>query len=72
MAQHYIGFNRGLEGAKPSDFTTGTSTGNTDMEFRYDDTKNLTRKDLMLFLEAVERFVESQLLMKIVGAAPDL
>jgi len=70
MAQHYIGFNRGVEGFKPSDFTTGTSTGSTDMEFRYDDSKSLTRLDLMKFLEAVERFVETQLLIG--GTAPDL
>lgn len=70
MAQHYIGLNRGLEGFTPSDFTVGTSTGSTDMEFRYDDTKSLTRKDLHNFLCAVERYVESNLLQS--GTPPDL
>lgn len=63
MASEYVGFNRGQEGFLPSDFTVGTSTGGTDMEFRYDKTKSLTRKDLVNFLCAVERWVESQLLI---------
>ena len=53
MAQHYIGFNRGKEGLTISDYTTGTSTGSTDMEFRFDDTKSLTKLDVQKFLDVV-------------------
>lgn len=70
MTMHYIGFNRGVEGFKPSDFTVGTSTGGTDMELRYDDTKSLTRLDLVKFVEALERYIETQLLLG--GTPPDL
>lgn len=70
MADRFIGFNRGVEGFKPSDFTVGTSTGSTDMELRYSDSASLTRKDLILFLCAVERYLESQLLQG--GVVPDL
>lgn len=63
MASKFVGFNRGVEGFTPSDFTVGAATGGTDMEFRYDQTKSLTRKDLVNFLCAVERWVESQLLI---------
>lgn len=70
MASRYIGFNRGVEGFKPSDFTIGASTGSTDMEFRYDTGQSLTRKDLHNFLCAVERFIESQILIG--TTTPDL
>lgn len=70
MASTYVGFNRGVEGFKTNDFTVGASTGSTDMEFRYDGTKSLTRKDLVNFLCACERWVESQLLIG--TTTPDL
>lgn len=63
MASVFVGFNRGVEGTKPNDFTVGATTGGTDMEFRYDQTKSLKRVDLVKFLCAAERWVESQLLI---------
>lgn len=70
MAQFYIGLNRGQEGFKQTDFTTGASTGNTDMEFRLDDSRNLTRKDVKNALCAIERWFESNIFTK--GNAPPL
>lgn len=70
MTQHYIGFNRGVEGFAPSDFTTGTATGSTDMELRYDDTKTLTREDVYKFCKACMRFLDSQVLMASASQPP--
>lgn len=59
MASLYIGLNRGQTGAQSSDFTIGTSTGATDVELRIDTGKSLTRMDVSLILEAIERVIES-------------
>jgi hypothetical protein len=59
MADHFVGLNRGQEGFNYSDFTTGTSTGATDVELRVADAKNLTKKDVHDILEAFERFFEN-------------
>lgn len=60
MADHFVGFSRGVEGTKFSDFTTGTSTtGGLSMELRITD--GAVRKvDVVKFLEAVENFIETQ------------
>jgi hypothetical protein len=60
MADHFVGFSRGVEGSKYSDFTTGTSTtGGLSMELRITD--GAVRKiDVLKFLEACERFIENQ------------
>jgi hypothetical protein len=70
MADRFIGLNRAQEGFKPSDFTVGSSTGSTDMELRYSDSANLTRKDICNFLEACERYLLSNMLQG--GVVPDL
>lgn len=67
MADLFVGFNRGVEGFKPSDFTTGSSTGSTDIELRLDDTKGFTRLDVLKALEAFRRYFESQIIQ---GANP--
>lgn len=60
MADHFVGFSRGVEGFKYSDFTTGTSTtGSLSMELRVTDGA-VRRIDVIKFLEAVERFFENQ------------
>ncbi len=59
MADHFVGLNRGQEGFLFSDFTTGTSTGATDVELRVADAKSLTRKDVHNIIEAFERFFEN-------------
>lgn len=60
MADHFVGFSRGVEGSKYSDFTTGTSTtGSLSMELRVTDGA-VRRVDVLKFLEAVERFIENQ------------
>lgn len=55
MASKFIGMNRGGSEA-PDELTVGSSTGSTDMELRVDTGKSLTRLDVHLFLEAVERY----------------
>lgn len=62
MADHYVSINRGKEGFKLSDFTSGASaTTADDIELRIADAANLTRKDVILALKAFERFYESKL-----------
>jgi hypothetical protein len=60
MADHFVGFSRGVEGFKASDFTTGTSsTGGLSMELRITD--GAVRKvDAVKFLKAAERFIENR------------
>ena len=57
MADHFLGINRGQQGFGDSDFTYGTSTGSTDIELRIADGVGLTEKDVLLALEAFERFL---------------
>lgn len=60
MASHYVSLNRGVSGTKYSDFTTGTSSTGTDqIELRVLDGASLTRKDVDLALEALERFFQN-------------
>lgn len=59
MASEYIGYNRGAD-LSPMQATVGTSTGSTDVELRIDLTKSLTREDIILITEAIERYVLDQ------------
>lgn len=60
MASHYVSLNRGVQGEKYSDFTTGTSSTATDhVELRVLDGAGLTRKDVHLIIEAFERFFQN-------------
>lgn len=62
MSNHYVSINRGKDGFKLSDFTTGSSsTSGDDIELRVADGASLKRKDVVLALEAFERFFESKL-----------
>ncbi len=57
MADHFISLNRGEQGFKADDFTTGTSsTSGDDIELRVADGAALTLKDIQVALEAFERF----------------
>lgn len=60
MADHFVGFSRGVEGFKAIDFTTGTATtAGLSMELRVTD--GAVRKiDVVKFLEAAQRFIENQ------------
>jgi hypothetical protein len=63
MAGISLSLSRGVEGFKLSDFTVGTSTpGTGDIELRYNTTdtnsKNLTRKDVILACKAFIRALE--------------
>lgn len=60
MASHYISLNRGVQGFKYSDFTTGTSSSASDaIELRVLDGASLSKKDVLVALEAIERFFEN-------------
>lgn len=60
MADHFVGFSRGVEGFKFSDFTTGVATtAGLSMELRVTDGA-VRRIDVIKFLEAIERFFENQ------------
>jgi hypothetical protein len=68
MADHFVGFSRGIEGFKYSDFTTGTSsTGALTMELRVTDGASLSKKDVHNFLQALERFFENAQQVKAAG-----
>lgn len=59
MADHYVSLNRGVQGFKASDFTTGTSSTSTDqIELRVLDGASLTKMDIHNALCAFERFFE--------------
>jgi hypothetical protein len=61
MANHFVSINRGKDGFKSSDFTTGASTtSGDDIELRVADGASLTRKDVQVALEALERFFENK------------
>jgi hypothetical protein len=54
MASEYFGLNRGSQyELQPEEWTIGTSTGSTDMEFRMDLTKSLNTMDLVRFFEGL-------------------
>lgn len=62
MASHFVSLNRGQEGSNYSDFVTGAaSSGNVGIELRLDDASAYTRKDILMALEAFERFFENQI-----------
>lgn len=55
MSNHFVSINRGKTGMVASDFTAGSSsTAGDDIEIRIADGASLTRKDVMLALEAFE------------------
>ena len=63
MSNHFVSINRGKDGFKFTDFTTGTSTtAGDDIELRIADVDGqgaaLTRKDVKIALEAIERWIE--------------
>jgi hypothetical protein len=53
MSSHYLGFGRGVEGTRQSDFVTGTaSTGTLLFEFRLLDGVTPSRLEVVKALEA--------------------
>lgn len=61
MAQQYVSINVGKDGFKSSDFTTGTSSASSDdIELRYNDATVLSKKQLLIALEALERRIASK------------
>jgi hypothetical protein len=61
MSDHYIALNRGVQGFRQSDFITGTAStaGTNQIELRIADGAGLSKKDVVLAVEAFERFLET-------------
>jgi len=60
MADHFIALNRGVEGFKQNDFTTGTSSSAASgIELRILDGEGWTKKDVHNAIEAFMRFFEN-------------
>jgi hypothetical protein len=60
VADHYVALNRGQNGMNYADFVTGTaSAGNVGIELRLGDSAAYTKKDVLLALDAFERFFEN-------------
>lgn len=60
MANHFFSINRGKSGTTPTDITRATSsTSGDDIELRVADGASLTRKDVVLALEAFIRVIET-------------
>ena len=61
MADHYVALNQGIFGDRQTDFLTGTAStaGTNQIELRVADGTNLTKKDVILALEAYVRFFET-------------
>ena len=57
MSNHYVSINKGKDGLKKSDFTTGTSsTSSDDIELRVADATALSRLDVIKALKAFENY----------------
>lgn len=70
MSNHFFSINRGVSGTKPSDVTRATtSTTGDDIELRVADGASLTRKDVLLALEAFERVFETGKAVALGGTA---
>lgn len=64
MASHYVSLTRGEQGFVETEFTTGTSsTAGDDVELRIRDGASLTKKDILVALEAFERFMQTNRLV---------
>lgn len=61
MANHFVSLNRGEQGFRFSDFTTGSSsTAGDDIELRVADGASLTREDVVKALKAFARFFSNR------------
>lgn len=59
MADHFVSINRGVDGFKDSDFTTGTSsTAGDAIELRVLDGASLNKMDVEKALDAFKRFFQ--------------
>lgn len=68
MASHYVSLNRGEQGFVDTEFTSGTSsTAGDDIELRVRDGASLTKKDVIIALEAFERYFETAKLVSAAG-----
>jgi hypothetical protein len=68
MASHYVSLNRGIDGFKGTDFTSGTSSTAADaIELRVLDGASLTRLDVVKAIEAFERYFENSVVTTAAG-----
>ena len=68
MADHYVALNQGVSGLRYGDFITGTAStaGTNQIELRVQDGAGLSKKDMIIALEAFRRFFENA---QVVGPA---
>ena len=60
MADHYIAINRGVQGFRQTDFTTGTSSSaGSGIELRILDGAGWNKKEAVQAIKAFERFLET-------------
>jgi hypothetical protein len=60
MPDHFIALNRGVQGFKQTDFTTGiSSSAPSDIELRVKDGASWTKNDAVNALRAFQRFLET-------------
>lgn len=71
MADHYVMIDRGVEGTKYNDFTTGAADTLTILfSFRIHDGVTPTKVEVLKALEAFERFFQNQ--QQVVAAGFDV
>ena len=60
MSDHFIAISRGVDGFNQTDFTTGTSSASSaPFELRIKDGAGATKKDAIVALEGLRRFLET-------------
>ena len=57
MAMHYLGLNKGVQ-QTPGNIQHNTATTSTDIELRWDDTKNIQKKDIIQMMMVLEMYLE--------------
>jgi hypothetical protein len=59
MASHFVALDRGVQGTKYSDFTTGTSATAHTIELRLDDASTMRAADVEKAILAFRRFFQN-------------
>jgi hypothetical protein len=59
MASHFVALDRGVQGTKNSDFTTGTVATSHTIELRLDDASTMRPADVEKALLAFRRFFQN-------------
>jgi hypothetical protein len=71
MADYFYAVARG-KGARPQDVVVGTSTASSDVELHVSTTNSVTRKDVLIAIEAIKNFILSNGVGTTTGPGVDL